>query len=69
MTFAPLASDFYSYAARLTDRERTALADLRAWLERDVRPIVNDHWERAEFPMQVVAPLAEASWYGISTPC
>ncbi|WP_353815390.1 acyl-CoA dehydrogenase family protein [Agromyces sp. SYSU T00266] len=59
MSFEPLASDFYSYASLLTDREQEALVSLRAWLERDVRPIVNDHWERAEFPMEVVNPLAD----------
>jgi glutaryl-CoA dehydrogenase len=59
MTFEPLASDFYSYGSQLTDREQEALAALREWLERDVKPIVNDHWERAEFPMQVVKPLAD----------
>jgi glutaryl-CoA dehydrogenase len=59
MTFEPLVSDFYSYAARLSERERGALAALRDWLEREVKPIVNDYWERAEFPMQVVKPLAE----------
>jgi glutaryl-CoA dehydrogenase len=59
MTFEPLASDFYSYGSQLTAREQEALAALRAWLERDVKPIVNDHWERAEFPMQVVKPLAD----------
>lgn len=59
MTFEPLASDFYSYESRLTDREKEALAALREWLERDVKPIVNGYWERAEFPMQVVKPLAD----------
>lgn len=59
MTFEPLVSDFYSYASRLSDREREALAALREWLERDVKPIVNGYWERAEFPMEVVKPLAE----------
>lgn len=59
MTFEPLTSDFYSYASRLSDREREALAALREWLERDVKPIVNGYWERAEFPMEVVTPLAE----------
>lgn len=59
MTFEPLTSDFYSYAAKLTDRELEALAALRDWLEREVKPIVNGYWERAEFPMEVVTPLAE----------
>ncbi|WP_395243727.1 acyl-CoA dehydrogenase family protein [Agromyces sp. MMS24-K17] len=59
MSFAALESDFYGYADLLTDRERDALADLRAWLEADVKPIIGGYWERAEFPMQVVRPLAD----------
>lgn len=59
MSYEPLASDFYSYGSQLTAREQEALGALREWLEREVRPIVNDHWERAEFPMQVVKPLAD----------
>ena len=59
MSYEPLTSDFYSYGSLLTGREQEALAALRAWLERDVQPIVNDHWERAEFPMEVVKPLAD----------
>lgn len=59
MTFEPLAADFYSYADRLTDQEREALARLRAWLASDVSPIMGGYWERAEFPMQLIRPLAE----------
>ena len=40
MTFEPLASDFYGYETLLTDREKEALADLRACLEAEVKPIV-----------------------------
>jgi len=59
MTYAPLAGDFFSYADVLTDREREALMRLREWLEAEVKPIIGGYWERAEFPMQVVASLAE----------
>lgn len=59
MTFEPLASDFYSYETLLSDQEKDALAELRAWLESDVKSIMGGYWERAEFPMQVVKPLAE----------
>jgi glutaryl-CoA dehydrogenase len=59
MTFEPLAGDFYSYADALTDRERDALGALRAWLEVEVPPIIAGCWERAEFPMQLIRPLAE----------
>lgn len=60
MTFAPLPSDFYGYAeALLTDREKDAIMAIREWGERDVKPIIGGYWERAEFPTQVIAPLAE----------
>ncbi len=59
MSFEPLASDFYAYESLLADPEKEALAKLRAWLEADVKPIVNDYWDRAEFPMQIVKPLAD----------
>ena len=59
MTLETLASDFYAYESLLTDREQEALATLRAWLEAEVKPIAGDYWDRAEFPMQVVKPLAE----------
>jgi glutaryl-CoA dehydrogenase len=59
MSFEPLASDFYAYASLLAEPEKEALAKLRAWLESDVKPIVTDYWDRAEFPMQIVKPLAD----------
>src|SRR3954471_13320886 len=57
-TFTRLASDFYGYEDVLSERERQVLADLRDYLEREVRPIVDDYWARAEFPTQVMKPLA-----------
>ena len=59
MTLETLASDFYAYESLLTDREQEALANLRTWLEAEVKPIAGDYWDRAEFPMQVVKPLAD----------
>lgn len=59
MTFEPLASDFYAYESLLSDQEKVALGTLRAWLEADVKPIIGGYWERAEFPMQIVKPLAD----------
>jgi glutaryl-CoA dehydrogenase len=57
--FEPLASDFYSYESLLSDQEKEALAKLRAWADSDVKPIIGGYWERAEFPKQIVKPLAE----------
>ena len=57
--FTTLTSDFYGYEDLLADREKQVLADLRDYLEREVRPIVDDHWERAAFPYEVMKPLAD----------
>ncbi|TIH37821.1 acyl-CoA dehydrogenase family protein [Subtercola vilae] len=61
--FEPLTSDFFGYSNLLTEREKESLAALREYLESEVKPIVNDLWEKAEFPHQVVKRLAELDLY------
>ncbi|WP_442542651.1 acyl-CoA dehydrogenase family protein [Arthrobacter sp. KN11-1C] len=51
------SSDQYGFARLLTDAERAALLRLRSVLDREVRPIVNEYWDRGEFPEQVIEPL------------
>ncbi|RFA22653.1 acyl-CoA dehydrogenase family protein [Subtercola boreus] len=63
MTFEPLASDFFGYSDLLTGEEKERLAALREYLEAEVKPIVNDLWEKAEFPHQVIKKLAELGLY------
>lgn len=60
----PLGADLLGYEAELGELERDTLARLRAYLEREVRPRVNELWERAEFPRDVIAPLAELGVFG-----
>ncbi|NQX36800.1 acyl-CoA dehydrogenase family protein [Herbiconiux sp. VKM Ac-2851] len=63
MTFELLASDFYSYENLLNEQEKTAIAELRHYLETEVKPIVNGHWEAATFPHEIVKGLAERGVY------
>ncbi|TCK63076.1 acyl-CoA dehydrogenase family protein [Curtobacterium sp. PhB136] len=63
-----LESDFYGFALQLSDQERASIGRLREYLEREVAPIADDYWARAEFPMQVIAPLAELGMYGPGVP-
>ncbi|WP_066041807.1 acyl-CoA dehydrogenase family protein [Herbiconiux solani] len=58
MTFEPLASDFYGYENLLTDQEKEALARLRSYLETEVKPVVNEHWENATLPEGIMKGLA-----------
>jgi glutaryl-CoA dehydrogenase len=65
MTFEPLASDFYGYENALTDQEKDFIVKLRAFLEAEVRPIVNDLWAKAEFfPRRIVQGMAELGLFG-----
>lgn len=58
MTSTPLyACDQYRYADLLTDAEREVLGRLRGVLDDRVRPLLDDHWERGEFPHQVLPDL------------
>jgi glutaryl-CoA dehydrogenase len=69
MPFEPLPSDFYGFESLLTDQEKAYIVELRAFLEAEVRPIMNGLWERAEFfPRSVVDGLAKLGLFGSSWP-
>lgn len=57
MPFETIAGDFYGFENLLTDREKEFIATLRAQLESEVKPIVNEYWEKAEFPHQIIDVL------------
>jgi glutaryl-CoA dehydrogenase len=48
----------------LSDEERELRDRVRAFGEQRVLPVINDYWERAEFPFELVAPLAELGVVG-----
>lgn len=65
MSFEALAADFYGFENALSDQEKDTIVQLRAFLEAEVRPIVNDLWTKAEFfPRSVVEGLAKLGIYG-----
>jgi len=51
--------DFYGFEQLLTVKEQDRLAEIRAFLTREVQPIAVDCWNRAEFPMDLIPKLAE----------
>jgi glutaryl-CoA dehydrogenase len=65
MSFEPLSSDFYGFENSLSAQEKDLIVQLREYLEEEVRPLVNDHWARAAFPMQVVKGLADLGLFGM----
>jgi glutaryl-CoA dehydrogenase len=56
---ADRALDFYRIDDLLTEREREIRDRVRGFGDKQVLPIINDYWERAEFPFELVPKLAE----------
>ncbi|WP_457966509.1 acyl-CoA dehydrogenase family protein [Arthrobacter sp. D1-29] len=51
--------DFFAFEQLLTAKEQDRLAEIRGFLEREVRPIAVDCWNLGEFPMELIPKLAE----------
>jgi glutaryl-CoA dehydrogenase len=52
-------TDLYLSDELLTDEERAIRERLADFCAREVTPIINDYWERAEFPHELVPKIAE----------
>jgi len=68
MPFETIAGDFYGFANQLTDREKDFLTTLRADLESELKPIVNENWEKAEFPRRIIDVLHRNDVIGLGFP-
>ncbi|WP_353988401.1 acyl-CoA dehydrogenase family protein [Ruicaihuangia caeni] len=66
--YTPVVGDFYDFSSLLSEQERSHLAALREYLEREVRPIVTEHWVNATFPRELVRGLADAGATGFAWP-
>ena len=59
-----LGTDYYLIDELLTDEEREVRDKVRAFSDREVIPIINEYWEKAEFPFELVPKLAELNIAG-----
>ncbi|MFJ3406189.1 acyl-CoA dehydrogenase family protein [Promicromonospora sp. NPDC090134] len=71
MTLAPeppatdlLEADFYAFQDLLTPAEQKKALAVREFMEREVRPIADDYWERAECPVHLFKPYAQLGTIG-----
>lgn len=58
--------DFYNISHTLTPEERALQLKVRAFMEKEIKPIVNDYWIRGEFPHQLIPKVAELDICGIA---
>ena len=59
-------SDFYKIFNNLTKEDNQLRLKVRAFMEKDVKPIINDYWFRDEFPHELIPKLKELDICGIS---
>jgi len=52
-----LGTDYFGLRDELTDAERDYLERTRAFVDRDVLPVINGSWERAELPWDLIKKL------------
>ncbi len=59
-------SDFLGFELLLSDEDREVLANVRSFMTREVEPIINDYWTRAEFPHELIPGLAKLGIAGLA---
>ncbi len=59
-----LGTDYYLVEELLTDEEREIRDKVRAFADREVIPIINDYWDKAQFPFELVPKIAELNIAG-----
>jgi glutaryl-CoA dehydrogenase len=57
-------TDYFKIADQLTPTERDYLDRTRRFVDAEVLPVINDYWERAEFPRPIIEKLARLGIVG-----
>ena len=66
MAYQPL--DFFNIDALLSEEETITRDMVRKFVDKEVIPIIGEHWEAATFPMALVPKLAELGVFGPFVP-
>ena len=59
-----LGTDYFRLAEQLTGAERDYWRRTRDFVDNEVLPVINDYWERAEFPWPLIESLAKLDIIG-----
>lgn len=58
--------DFYELGKTLPADEREIVLKVRNFMETEIRPIANEYWNKAHFPMHIIPKMAELSISGLT---
>ncbi|MCI5054769.1 MAG: acyl-CoA dehydrogenase family protein [Flavobacteriales bacterium] len=58
------APDYYLLDDLLTDEQKLIRDSARSWVKKEVSPIIEEYYEKAEFPSQIIKGLGEIGAFG-----
>lgn len=64
--FPEIDGDFYDLHQLLTPEERAIQLSVREYMQKEVKPIVNNYWLKDEFPFQIIPELAKLNICGLT---
>src|SRR6478736_8008556 len=59
-----MTADLFGYEAMLTPAEWAVVQRTRSFMAEHVAPVAQESWTRAEFPFQIIKPLADVGIIG-----
>lgn len=62
----PINGDFYEIHLRLNEEDRALQLKVREFMEREIKPLVNNYWLHDEFPFEVIPKFAELGLCGVT---
>lgn len=62
----PINGDFYELNERLNAEDRALQLKVRAFMETEVKPLVNNYWLHDEFPFELIPKFGELGLAGIT---
>lgn len=58
--------DFYELHLRLSEEDKAVQLKVREFMEKEIRPLVNNYWLHDEFPYEVIPKFAELNLCGVT---
>ena len=61
----PVDGDFYKITGLLCDGDRSLVERVRAFMDAEVAPLIEDYWARDKFPHEIVPRIAALGIGGV----
>ncbi|MBV7530084.1 acyl-CoA dehydrogenase family protein [Chitinophaga sp. sic0106] len=62
----PIDGDFYNISERLSPEDRELQLKVREFMEKEIQPLVNEYWLKAEFPFEIIEKFRALNICGVT---